>query len=184
MDIYLPSSRPPKPITELISGRKFRKIGLDLSLEIVKRTREKVGPNYPLLYKISAEEYVKDGVTLEESIIFSEWLEDGVDSIAVSAGTGEVWEHTVAPTHYPYGNLVHLAAEIKNHVSIPIIAVGVINEPELAESILHENKADFYPRCAVLLQLILIGRKKAEAGKAEEIRPCIRCNDCLDSILP
>ena len=153
-------------------------------LEIVKRTREKVGPNYPLLYKISAEEYVKDGVTLEESVIFSKWLEDaGVDAIAVSAGTGEVWEHTVAPTHYPYGNLVHLAAEIKNHVSIPIIAVGAINEPELAESILNEKKADFISMCRAITA-DPDWPKKAEAGRAEEIRPCIRCNDCLDSILP
>ena len=153
-------------------------------LEIVRRTRQKVGHDYPLLYKISADEYVKDGITLEESVVVSKWLQEaGVDAIAVSAGTGEVWEHTVAPTHYPYGNLVHLAEEIKAHVSIPIIAVGAINEPELAESILQEKKADFISMCRAITA-DPDWPKKAEAGRAEEIRPCIRCNDCLDSILP
>ena len=153
-------------------------------LEIVRRTREKVGPNYPLIYRFSAEDYVEGGVTIEDSIKFAKWLEDaGVDALDVSAGTGEVWEHTVAPTHFPYGNLVHLAEAIKNEVNIPICAVGAINEPAHAEQILAEGKADLVALCRAITA-DPEWPKKAAAGKPEEIRPCIRCNDCLDTILP
>ena len=153
-------------------------------LEIVRRSRAKVGPKFPLIYKISAEDYVEDGVTLEESLKFSKWLQEaGVDAIAVSAGTGEVWEHTVAPTHYPYGNLVHLAEAVKAEVEIPVIAVGAINEPEMAEQILSDGKADLISMCRAITA-DPDWPNKAAAGKPEEIRPCIRCNDCLDTILP
>jgi len=153
-------------------------------LEIVRRTRTKVGARFPLIYKVSAEDYVEDGVTLEESIQFCRWLEDaGIDAIEVSGGTGEVWEHTCAPTHFPYGNLVHLAAAIRNEVKIPIIAVGAINEPAFAEQILADGKADLIALCRAITA-DPDWANKAAAGKAGEIRPCIRCNDCLDSILP
>ena len=154
------------------------------SLEIVRRTRQKVGPNYPLIYRFSAEDYVEGGVTIDESVQFAKWLEEeGVDALDVSAGTGEVWEHTVAPTHYPYGNLVHLSEAIKSEVSIPICAVGAINEPEHAEQILVDGKADLVALCRAITA-DPEWPKKAAAGKPEEIRPCIRCNDCLDTILP
>ncbi|NNL84632.1 MAG: FAD-dependent oxidoreductase, partial [Myxococcales bacterium] len=154
------------------------------SLEIVRRTREKVGSDFPLIYRFSAEDYVEDGVTLEESIQFAKWLEEaGVDALDVSAGTGEVWEHTVAPTHFPYGNLVHLAEAVKKEVTIPVIAVGAINEPAQAEAILASGKADFVALCRAITA-DPDWPKKAAAGRADEIRPCIRCNDCLDTILP
>ncbi len=154
------------------------------ALEIVRRTREKVGSSFPLIYRFSAEDYVEDGVTLEESIQFAKWLEEaGVDALDVSAGTGEVWEHTVAPTHFPYGNLVHLAEAVKKEVNIPVIAVGAINEPDQAEAILAEGKADLVALCRAITA-DPDWPKKAAAGKPEEIRPCIRCNDCLDTILP
>ena len=154
------------------------------ALEIVRRTRKKVGPNYPLIYRFSAEDYVEDGVTLEESLQLAKWLqEEGVDALDVSAGTGEVWEHTVAPTHFPYGNLVHLSEAVKAEVDIPVIAVGAINEPEHAEQILAEGKADLVALCRAITA-DPNWANKAAAGKAEEIRPCIRCNDCLDTILP
>ena len=153
-------------------------------LEIVRRTRAKVGNRFPLIYKISAVDYVEDGVTLEESIQFSKWLEEaGIDAIEVSGGTGEVWEHTCAPTHFPYGNLVPLAAAIKTEVKVPVIAVGAINEPDFAEQILQEGKADLVALCRAITA-DPDWPNKAAAGRAGEIRPCIRCNDCLDSILP
>ncbi len=153
-------------------------------LELVRRTREKVGSDYPLIYRFSAEDYVEDGVTLDESIQFAQWLEEaGVDALDVSAGTGEVWEHTVAPTHFPYGNLVHLAEAIKKEVTIPVIAVGAINEPAQAEEILAAGKADYVALCRAITA-DPEWPKKAALGRADEIRPCIRCNDCLDTILP
>lgn len=154
------------------------------ALEIVRRTRKKVGPNYPLIYRFSAEDYVEDGVTLEESLQLAKWLEEeGVDALDVSAGTGEVWEHTVAPTHFPYGNLVHLSEAVKAEVNIPVIAVGAINEPAQAERIIAEGKADMVALCRAITA-DPNWANKAAAGKADEIRPCIRCNDCLDTILP
>ncbi|MEM7540555.1 MAG: FAD-dependent oxidoreductase [Pseudomonadota bacterium] len=153
-------------------------------LEIVRRSRKLVGPHYPIIFRFSAEDYVEDGVTLEESVKLAKWLqEEGVDALDVSAGTGEVWEHTVAPTHYPYGNLVHLADAVKAEVDIPIIAVGAINEPAQAEKILADGKADLVALCRAITA-DPEWPNKAAADKAGEIRPCIRCNDCLDTILP
>jgi NADPH-dependent 2,4-dienoyl-CoA reductase/sulfur reductase-like enzyme len=78
------------------------------------------------------------------------------------------------------GTFVHLAEAVKRRVSVPVMAVGRINSPDLAESILHEGKAD----------LIAIGRQlladplwpaKVAAGRSEDIVPCLSCNTCSDT---
>jgi NADPH-dependent 2,4-dienoyl-CoA reductase/sulfur reductase-like enzyme len=88
----------------------------------------------------------------------------------------------VQPSSLPPGCLVHLASAIKKVVTIPVITVGRIGDPLLAESILRQGKAD----------LIAMGRaliadpelpKKAKEGRFDEIRPCLACRSCFDRIL-
>ncbi|MEW6275178.1 MAG: FAD-dependent oxidoreductase [Bacillota bacterium] len=148
-------------------------------LEIIERIREKVGLDYPLLFRFSADEFVPGGRTIEESKRVAQMLEKaGVDALHVSASIHESKYANVEPMSFPQGWRVPLAAEIKSVVKIPVIAVGVIREPEFANQVLEEGKADF----------IAIGRglladpewpAKAKTGRSEEIRRCISCCYCI-----
>jgi len=148
-------------------------------IEAVKSTREAVGDDFPIFYRIGAEEKRAGGVTIEESKLYAAELEKaGVDVMDVSVG-GEDKGHRAAPTKKAeMGTYVYLAEAIKQEVSVPVIAVGRINTPEVAESILTEGKAD----------LIAIGRqliadpfwpKKVMEGRTDEIVACDSCNKCF-----
>ena len=151
-------------------------------LEIVKLIREKVGKNFPVICRVTLDEFMPEGNTIEEAKIIVKALEkERVDAIDAHEG----WHESPRPLityHVPRGGFIYLAEEIKKILSIPVIAGTRINTPELAEKILHEGKADF----------IRIGRpliadpefpKKAYEGRIEDIRPCIACNQgCLDMV--
>jgi 2,4-dienoyl-CoA reductase-like NADH-dependent reductase (Old Yellow Enzyme family) len=147
-------------------------------LEMVKSVRQAVGDDFPIFYRIGAEEQRAGGITVDQSILFASELEKaGVDVMDVSAGG--VKPFGMAPTKKAeMGTFVHLAAAIKRKVRVPVIAVGRINTPEVAESILTQGKAD----------LIAIGRQliadpfwpqKVMEGRVEEITPCNSCNKCF-----
>ena len=127
----------------------------------------------------------KTGVTLEESIQFCKWLEEaGIDGIEVSGGTGEVWEHTCAPTHFPYGQLGPSCGRDKSRSERT-------NYRRRRDQTSPPSPSRFCKTGKRILWLyvelsppIPDWANKAAAGRPEEIRPCIRCNDCLDSILP
>ena len=144
--------------------------------EIVRRTREKVGDGYPIIFRISGDEWIEGGVRLEDSKIIAKELEDaGVDAIDVSNAVSETQDYMTAPMARPPGFAVHLAEGIKEVVSIPIIAVGRINDPILAENILREGKADLIGMGRALLADPELPRKIAE-GRLDDIRKCIGCN--------
>lgn len=156
-------------------------------LEVVRRVREAVGDDYPVSYRISAEEYVEGGLTVEDTSAFCKGLEDaGVDLIDVSAGIYESIVWLAQPAAFKQGCLVDLGRKIKQQVNIPVAIVGRINNPELAERILAGGDADF----------ICMGRAlhadpyfpaKAYEGRVREIRrcpACMRCSDELGTHLP
>jgi 2,4-dienoyl-CoA reductase-like NADH-dependent reductase (Old Yellow Enzyme family)/thioredoxin reductase len=153
-------------------------------LQIISDIRKKVGNKFPLLFRISASECIKGGLTLDDTRAIAKRLEDaGIDAIDVSVGLRETAKWTHAPMAVSRGYQVHLAEEIKKCVSIPVITVGRINDPILADNILIENKAD----------LIAMGRalvadptlpNKAFSGKLAEIRKCIACcKGCIGRLL-
>lgn len=150
-------------------------------IEIVRRIRGKCGKNFPVLFRMTAEDTADGGYTLEDAKVMAKYLEDaGVDALDITMGGIEDKDgisRNVDPTSYPQGWRIPYVAAIKEEVQIPTIAVGVIREPEFAESVLAEGKADF----------IAIGRglladpewaKKAYEGRPEDIRKCISCNHC------
>ncbi len=149
-----------------------------LSLEIVTAIRQEVGRDYPIIFRISADEFVEGGLTLRETGVISQWLEEaGVDCISVSGGTEGRTPWSVPCMLVPRGHMVPLAAAIKEVVSVPVMAVGRINTAAMAEGILEQGKAD----------LIALGRplladpdwpRKAMEDKEGEIRKCIYCNSC------
>ena len=151
-------------------------------LEAVKATRDAVGADFPIFFRIGAEEIRPGGVAIAESRLYAAELEKaGVDVMDVSVG-GEEDGHRAAPgPKTEMGAYAYLAEAIKQKVRAPVIAVGRINTPEIAESILGENKAD----------LIAIGRQliadpfwpqKVLEGRVEEIVVCKSCNKCFEPL--
>lgn len=151
-----------------------------LLMNIVKEMKEQVGPDYPIICRLSNTDYEPDGYPVEETIELCKRLEiRGVAAIHMSGGIHHTTIHEVCPMGMPLAYNVYGAEMAKKAIEIPVIASGSINLPALAESILVEGKGDF----------IGLGRPlwadpewplKAKEDRAEDIRPCIRCNDgCL-----
>jgi 2,4-dienoyl-CoA reductase-like NADH-dependent reductase (Old Yellow Enzyme family)/thioredoxin reductase len=153
-----------------------------MALEVLRAVRNKVGPDFRILCRLSADEYVEGGLKLEDTKEIAKALErNGADALHVSACVAVSGYLNHPPYYAEEGIFAHLAQGIKSVVSIPIIAVGRIRTPELANRILEEKKAD----------LISMGRAliadpelpaKALQGRIEEILPCISCNRCVQSI--
>lgn len=157
------------------------------SLEILRRTRELTGNDFLICYRANAREFAPIETPLEDVIKLCQSLEkEGVDLIHVSAGSGEIPATVIKmipPGSTPRGCYVEFAAAVKAKVGIPVIAVGRINTPELAEQILQEGKAD----------LIATGRaliadphwpNKALSGEVDKIRRCIGCNQgCMERLV-
>jgi 2,4-dienoyl-CoA reductase-like NADH-dependent reductase (Old Yellow Enzyme family)/thioredoxin reductase len=150
-------------------------------LEIIKAVRAQVGWNFPISFRLSANEYVPDGIGVEESKRIARLLgEAGVDCLHVSAGVYESFWSLIRPFGTSEGINASDAAAIKQVVSIPVITVGRIKSPEIAEEILSQGKAD----------MVALGRQlicdpdwplKAAAGDFDEIRPCIGCTQgCIN----
>lgn len=144
-------------------------------VEVVKNIRRKVGSGYPIIFRFSGDERVPGGRTIDESRMVARVMEGvGVDSLHVSTGVYGSMPWLIAPSAVAPGYNVYASEEIKNVVNIPVIAVGRINEPLMAEDILEDGKAD----------MVSLGREsladpelpnKVAAGLTEEISPCIGC---------
>ncbi len=150
--------------------------------DIIREIRKRVGPDFPLSFKISAQEFVPNGLTTEESIeILKLLISEGLDVVQISAGNDATPEWICQPMFMKQACLADSAAKIKEAIDVPVMVVGRINDPFIAEEIIKEGKAD----------LICMGRglladpelpKKAQSGKFEDIRKCIACNTCMQSI--
>jgi 2,4-dienoyl-CoA reductase-like NADH-dependent reductase (Old Yellow Enzyme family)/thioredoxin reductase len=146
-------------------------------IEVVQRMREKVGPDYPIGYKLSGDEYLEGGITLKESTLFAKELEKaGINWLQCSAGIFASTHHTVIPMYLGSNNNVHLAEAMKRILNIPVLTVGGHGDPELMERILKDGRAD----------MIAMGRQlvcdpelpnKIKKGQTDDIRRCIRCNE-------
>jgi 2,4-dienoyl-CoA reductase-like NADH-dependent reductase (Old Yellow Enzyme family)/thioredoxin reductase len=151
-----------------------------LLTDIIKASRERIGKDYPLWCRLSAMEISADGgITPEETQIVARLAEKtGVDAIHVSAH--QVGPARRPPMAQPPCNFVPYAQAVKEVVSVPVIAVSRI-PPEIAEDVIRDGKADFV---SIGRQLLVDPSlpQKAQAGKIEDVRPCIYCLTCLDSI--
>lgn len=148
-------------------------------LMVVKAIRERVGNDFLVEYRMSGDEHLENGIVGEEAAEFAAIIQDYVDIIHVSAGSYyTAREYTFPGSYQPRDTNTHLAAMVKKKVRIPVSTVGAHMDPAVMEQILQEGKADF----------IAIGRgliadpelpHKLMDGHEEDIRPCIRCNNCL-----
>ena len=149
-------------------------------LDIIKDARSKVGNDFPLWCRLSAMEISADGgITPEETQIVAKLAEKaGVDAIHVSAH--QVGPARKPPMAQPPCNFVPWAQAIKEVVKVPVIAVSRITL-EFAEDIVRDGKADFVSMGRELLVDPYLPQK-ARHGNTRDIRPCIYCLTCLDSI--
>ncbi|MFH2013284.1 MAG: FAD-dependent oxidoreductase [Pseudomonadota bacterium] len=149
--------------------------------EIIQRSREEAGADYPLIGKISGNEFVPEGNTLEEALFIAKELEkEGVSAIHVSPGGHD---STVPLTQgfVPRGAFLYMSEAVKKEVSIPVITAHV-SDIFLAEKALKESKADFI---AFARQLIAEPNMPnlAREGKFDDIARCTRCCEgCYDRI--
>jgi 2,4-dienoyl-CoA reductase-like NADH-dependent reductase (Old Yellow Enzyme family)/thioredoxin reductase len=146
--------------------------------EIVEGIREVAGLAFPICVRLSGEEQVPHGLTLEETIEIALRLEAlRVDALHISAGNYASYErgYMISPMALPDGPLVPLAAGVKAAVRLPVIAVDKIRTPALAESLLQEGKADFIGLGRPLLADADWPAKVTE-DRAQDINLCIACN--------
>lgn len=145
------------------------------AVEIVKNIKQKCGSDFPVIVRISGEEKIDGGLTVSETKIISKYLEEaGASAIHVSICTYASLNWMFVPSDIPSGFNTYVAEEIRQSVNIPVIAVGRINTPELAEDVLTTGKADFVSLGRESLADPEFPNKVAE-GRTGEISPCISC---------
>jgi NADH:flavin oxidoreductases, Old Yellow Enzyme family len=166
---------------------------LTFPIEILEAVKEKTGGDYPVIYRYGSKHFIKApwksaltvnetelGRDVTESIEIAKLLESaGYDALHIDAGCYEsaYWAHP--PIYMPHGLTVDLTSKVKKEVKIPVIAVGRLGIPALADKVIGEGKAD----------IIALGRdlladpywpKKALGGNDDEIVPCIGCHECMN----
>lgn len=153
------------------------------ALELVEVIRKNVGTDYPVIFRLMADDRVEGGFGLKDAIIVGKMLEEvGVDALDIITGFAETDEWTAPYTTMPPACNTDYSQAIKKEVGIPVMVAGKINDPYLAEQILEERKADFVDMGRALIadpQLL----KKATKRRPEDICRCIGCLRCNEAII-
>ncbi|NLO21159.1 MAG: FAD-dependent oxidoreductase [Syntrophomonadaceae bacterium] len=149
-------------------------------MNIVKGIRN-INPELAISVRINIDDFVPQGLKEDESIEICRHLEPaGASLIHCSCGTYESGLTSIEPASYQQGWKIYLAEAVKKAVSIPVIGGGMVSSPQFASQLLEEGRCD----------LIFLGRtlladphwpNKARQGELADIRPCIRCNQCISS---
>ncbi|MGN1390164.1 MAG: FAD-dependent oxidoreductase [Bulleidia sp.] len=147
--------------------------------ECVENIQKKCGKNFPITVRLNGAEFAEDdghpGQTIEDTIWMAEQLEKmGVAAINISGML------SMAPMQViDLGTNVAWAAEVKKHVSIPVLVAGSMNTPEFCEETIRDGKADFVGT-ARASYADPEWPKKAYTGRTREIVPCLRCLECVN----
>lgn len=149
-------------------------------IEIVRKTREAVGENFIIIYRLSMLDLVEDGSTWEEVVILAKAIEKaGATIINTGIGWHEARVPTIA-TMVPRKAFAWVTKKLKSAVNIPLIAVNRINTPEVGDDVIADGCADMVSMARPFLadpELVL----KAMENRGDEINTCIACNQaCLD----
>ena len=149
-------------------------------LEVVRGIRTEVGRDYPILYRLSVEEGIPGGTTLEDTLQLVKMLEEaGVDCFDVSTGIYDSIDTIYTMQGQAPGSLLHLAEAVKRVTSKPVIGISRLGwDLEYAAQAVREGRADLVAMGRSLLADPFLP-KKHYAGAREEIIPCIACNDCI-----
>ncbi|WP_424975829.1 FAD-dependent oxidoreductase [Dinoroseobacter sp. S124A] len=151
-----------------------------LPVEVVRRVREAVGPDFIVIYRLSMIDLIPNGSSWEEVVQLAHAIEDAGASIL---NTGIGWHEARIPTiatSVPRKAFAWVTQKLMGEVSIPVITSNRINTPEVAEEVLAEGCADMVSMARPFLADADFVAKAA-AGRSETIAPCIACNQaCLD----
>jgi 2,4-dienoyl-CoA reductase (NADPH2) len=169
-----------------LTNRRTDKWGGDYSkrmrlpVEIVERTREAVGNDFIIIYRLSMIDLIPEGNTWDETVTLAKAIENaGATVINTGIGWHEARVPTIA-TSVPRGAFTWVTKKMKREVSIPLVTSNRINLPANAEQILSEGCADMVSLARPMLadpEFV----NKAREGRADEINVCIACNQaCLD----
>ena len=151
----------------------------------IDEVRAAVGRNFPIEVRISGAERTPGGYGLDFGVEIAKALDGKVDLIHVSAGTQQVDYSCVKMHPGPFENDMenrNLAAEIKKHVKTPVCSVGAYNFPEQMEDALESGDADCIAVGRGLVADPFLPRKIIE-GREQDITPCLRCSDCMSSMI-
>ena len=155
---------------------------MQLPVEIVKRIRKAVGPEFIIIYRLSMADLVDGGQSWEEVVRLGKAIEQAG---ATLINTGIGWHEARVPTivtSVPRAAFADVTAKFKGEVAIPVVTTNRINDPQVAEDLLAQGKADMVSMARPLLADPEFARK-AEQGRADEINTCIACNQaCLDHV--
>ncbi len=165
-------------------GGKSPRARARLLIETLTAIRSAVGPDFPITVSLSGYERFPGGRAMNESQRLAQWLvEAGADAFRVSGGTTDrLVTSMIMSSDHPDGLNVTQAQAIRQVVDVPVMVVGRIHTPEYANQIIAEGQAD----------LIGMGRpfladpewpRKAREGRAHQIRRCISCENCIDSMI-
>jgi len=151
-----------------------------LPVEIVRRVREAVGPNFIIIYRLSMLDLIEGGSIWEEVVQLAKAIEQaGATLINTGIGWHEARIPTIA-TKVPRAAFTKVTAKLRGEVNVPLITTNRINTPEVAEQVLAEGDADMVSMARPFLadpEFV----NKAAAGHSERINTCIGCNQaCLD----
>ena len=153
-----------------------------LPMEVLKSVRERVGPDFPISCRLSGDEYVDGGLKIEETKRVAQILEkEGANVLHVSACNAASGYLNHPPYYVEEGIFVHLAEAIKSVVNIPVITVGRIRNPAMADQVLRDGKADLVSMGRALIADPYMP-KKAQDGRLEDINLCISCNRCIQTL--
>jgi 2,4-dienoyl-CoA reductase-like NADH-dependent reductase (Old Yellow Enzyme family)/thioredoxin reductase len=152
-------------------------------VRLIEAIKARLGANYPVIVRMNGRDHVQHGLELDDAVEMAAMFEAaGADSISVSGGVHASRPYMVVPgMSVDRGCYVSYGDAIRKRVNVPVMVVGRINTPELAEQILEDGQADF-----ICLSRALIADPyfpaKAKAGRAETIAPCIACNECIATV--
>ncbi|MAY14549.1 MAG: NADPH-dependent 2,4-dienoyl-CoA reductase [Oceanospirillaceae bacterium] len=150
------------------------------AIEIVRKVRERVGPEFIILYRLSMLDLVEGGSTLDEVIQLAKAIEAaGATIITTGIGWHEARVPTIA-TKVPRAAFAWVTKQLMSAVKIPLVTTNRINTPEVGEQILADGCADMVSMARPFLADAFFVEKAAQ-GRADEINTCIGCNQaCLD----
>ena len=158
-------------------------------LEVLAAVRQVVGPNFPIGYRLTAEEYIQGGSTIEDTSEFCQLLaEAGIDLIDVSGGIYESGYMIIQGPEAPKGGFVRNAVAIKRAVGnrVPVSVAQRLNDPHFANEVMGREGLDFISLTRAFHADPHYLRKLTE-NRVDEIVPCIACHHCtnlLEANLP
>ncbi len=177
--------------TSQYSNKRTDEYGGDLagrakfSLDIIRNIRSKVGNDFPLIYRMSTDEYLPngEGLKLPDSLALAMMYEEaGIDALHSSIGNYTTIQYMLPPAAVKHGESQDLSEELKKVVSIPVINVGRYNDPYIAEAAIKAGRCD----------MVTMGRQsladpmfpaKVKNGQIGEIRHCIGCQiGCVENL--